>query len=342
VADDRNLLGAVRWSEKPLVWACAALLAAALSLGACGAGAGATVAEVDGIAITKKAFDHWMSVVAAADRGTAVGRAALERQALKRALSAEWTRAEARALGIAVSDREAGHQLELFKYEQIEGLQHELSVRDAEVRKVLLSSRVAHQDRLQAMKLAVLEARIEQERISRAGREVTPIQIAAYYREHQSLFAVPERRDYNIVETFKKSAIEQAKREIDSGESFKSVAHKLTIDPVAHDGIRLNVPRGDQSNPLEREIFSAKPGVLVGPRQVAAYYLFKVLRIYPAHEQRLAPAQASIRRRLVERLASTTLVPELARRWATRTRCATGNLAASCRLVRSQLAGTHS
>jgi hypothetical protein len=317
------------------------LLAAALSLGACGGG-GATVAEVDGITITRKAFEHWMSVVAAADRGEAVGRAALELQALKRALSAEWTRAEARALGIVVNDREARHRLELFKYEQIEGLRHELSVRDAEARKILLVSQVAYRDRLQAMKLAVLELRIERERISRAEREVTPTQIAAYYREHQSLFAVPERRDYNIVETFKESAIKQAKREIDSGESFKSVAHELTIDPVAHDGLRLNIPRGDQSNPLEREIFSAKPGVLVGPRQVAAYYLFKVLRIYPAHEQRIARAQASIRQRLGERLVSTTLAPELARRWATRTRCAAGHLAASCRrLVRSQLAGMH-
>lgn len=295
------------------------------------------------MAITRKAFDHWMSVVAAADRGDAVGRAALELQALKRALSAEWTRAEARALGIVVSDREATHQLERFKYEQIEGLRHELSVRDAQARKILLTSRVAYQDRLQAMKLAVLDSRIEQERISRAERELTPTQIVAFYTEHQSLFAVPERRDYNIVETFKKSAIEQAKREIDSGESFKSVAHKLTIDPVAHDGIRLDVPRGDQSNPLEREIFSAKPGELVGPRQVAAYYVFRVLRIYPAHEQDIARAQASIRQRLAERLVSTTLAPELARRWAASTRCATGRLAASCRrLVRSQLAGTES
>jgi hypothetical protein len=288
-------------------------------------------------------LDHWVSVVAAADRGEAVGRAALELHALKRALSAAWTRAEARALGIVVSDREARHQLELFRYEQIEGLRHELSVRDAEARKILLVSRVAYQDRLQAMKLAVLELRIEQERISRAEREVTPSQIAAYYREHQSLFAVPERRDYNIVETFKESAIKQAKREIDSGESFKRVAHRLTIDPVAHDGIRLNIPRGDLSNPLEREIFSAKPGVLVGPRQVAAYYVFKVLRTYPAHKQRIARAEASIRQRLGERVVSTKLALSLARRWATRTRCAAGRLAASCRrLVRSQLAGTHS
>ena len=180
------------------------------------------------------------------------------------------------------------------------------------------------------MKLAIVESQLSQMRVSQAEREITKPQTVGFYRQHQSLFWVPEVRDYNIIEAYKKSAIEQALREVRMGQSFKRVAERLTIDPVAPTGIRVDYTRGDGSRRLDHAIFGAKLGVLEGPKKITTYWIFKVIRIRRAHEQSLTQASTTIRRRLAGEIASTTLASESRRRWASRTACPKGPLRSTC------------
>jgi hypothetical protein len=278
-------------------------------------------------------LDHWTSVQAALDgsRGHAPEETAARRQALDWLISAQWKQEEANEYGIRVGDGEVQHQLGLFVYEHIEAINYEPAVRDAMLVRVLLGAGVPASDRRWAMKLAILDSRIELERIKRGEQRVTVGQIASYYRAQKRLFFVPEERDYDIVESFSKPSMEEAKREIEAGKSFRSVAARMSIDTRAPGGRRINQARGDGAKSLDDAIFRARPGVLVGPKIVATYYLFRVIRVWAAHERSLAEVQASIRRRLGERLAATVVVAESARRWAAKTRCLPGRWAASCR-----------
>jgi hypothetical protein len=166
--------------RQPLVWACAALVAADLALPACGDGA--TVAEVDGITIRG---GHWTTWCRSWRRriGVTPSVARLWSCRLRSQLSQPRGRTRKRvrwASWLAIERR--GTSSSFFKYEQIEGLHHELFVHDPDARKIpaRLPGRIpgpAAGDESPS----VLESRIELERISRAEREVTPTQIVAFY-----------------------------------------------------------------------------------------------------------------------------------------------------------------
>jgi len=183
-----------------------------------------------------------------------------------------------------------------------------------------------------AMKLALLRARVRAARARMAERQVTRAQIRAYYLAHLRQFWLPERRDVYLVEAYKRAAIERAAREIRSGTSFRAVAAHRSIYAVTPHGIRLDFKRSDAGlKALAEAIFAAKPGVLMGPKKIIIYYLFKVIRIKPAEEQPLAQVTAAIRRRL-GRLAPTLAgARDSARRWAPATSCSPGALARTCR-----------
>ena len=201
----------------------------------------------------------------------------------------------------------------------------------------------------------MLDARIEQVRLAEAERQVTPAQIAGYYDEHKRAFVLPERREFDIVVTYHRAAAEQARREIESGEPFLSVAARVSVAPpdglsapgnrVSENLEELNVAaksrHGQHLSGSEEEeegflqaIFAAKPHALVGPLLNGAdYFVFEVAKVTPARLQTLAQAQASIRQTLgarLQRQLSASVLEAFERRWSARTRCRPGFLARQC------------
>jgi parvulin-like peptidyl-prolyl isomerase len=307
----------------------------ALGLSACGGGGSeAIVAKVAGRPITKAQFTHWLSVQGGATASSSSPQdAGLKRQVMETLISAQWTLAEASKLGVSVSDKEAEQQLSVLDYAantaQTSG---QLFPREAELKKSLSARGLTHADRVWLMKLNLLGTKVEQKSRLLAEQAVTHAQIAKYYEAHRGQFVVGEEREFMILQNMRPVVV-KAKREIEAGKSFLSVAKRVSIDQEAPEGVQ-RLKRGEEEPEFVAHIFAARPHVLVGPIKFGTYdYMFEITKITPTREQTLAQAEASIRRRLAgERLRRTSA--ELARArtktWKGRTSCRPGYVVPLC------------
>ena len=144
-------------------------------------------------------------------------------------ISSEWVIGEASHLGVKVSDAEVKKEFEKIKNEQFP--------KAAEFEKFLASSGQTVSDLLLRVKLNMLSSKIQQkiakeQRQRRARRE-----IEKYYKENPSHFGTPEKRNVAIILTKTEAQAKEAKKEIESGKSFASVA-KSQVDRPDQQGQR--------------------------------------------------------------------------------------------------------
>ncbi len=312
-----------------------AIAIAVVCLSACGgSGSGDVVARVGGNPITRAAFDHWLSIRAATNGQTVSDRTvsggAPKQGVLGFLIFSRWLIGEAAELGVRVSDREAQKQLELFKYDQLEGLRYERLPKAAGLQKSLAGSGETRSDQLWLMKLNMLAARVEQAHLAEAQRQISGAQIARYYDENGQRFVLPERRDIEVIATFDEASAEKAKREVQAGKSFLSVVKRVSIYPNNPEGL----PHWQEEPVFHDHVFAAKPHVLSGPVHQALYYVFEVTKVTLARRQTQAQSQASIRQQLAagqQRRVSTELLEAFERKWIARTDCRAGYVVPRCR-----------
>jgi parvulin-like peptidyl-prolyl isomerase len=348
-----------------------AVLFALAGLSACGGIPGNAVVQVNGKSITKSAFDHWLAV-ATVSSGTAPGAKpvvpdppkftaciahlaatapkpakgqpaptteklkktcevqykALQQEVLGFLISSEWVVGEASALGVKLSDAEVQKQFTKIKSQQFP--------KPAEFEKFLSSSGQTVSDLLLRVKLNLLSTKIQQKIVKSKGA-VTQAQIAKYYNENQSRFGVPEKRGVEIVLTKTEAAANSAKKEIESGKSFASVAKRVSIDPTskANGGLLKEVLKGQEEKALDAAIFSAKPNALGGPVKTAfGYYIFEVTSITPGKKSSLAQVQSSIKQQLTaqnQQQALSKFVKEFKKKWMAKTECRSGYMVTDCK-----------
>jgi len=163
--------------------------------------------------------------------------------------------------------------------------------------------------------------------VTKGKDKVTDAQIAAFYNKNKARFAQPERRDLRIVLTKDKAKAEKAKKAIESGQSFKSVAKKYSIDQAskAQGGKLPAVAKGQQEKALDTAIFAADKGKLVGPVKTQfGYYVFEVTKINKATQQTLDQAKATIKQTLASQNQQKSLdsfVKSFRKRWKAKTEC---------------------
>ena len=324
----------------------------------CGGVPGDAVATVDGTSISKSDFDHWMTV--AAKSGGQSGAAApkppsfadcikqkrkttpkpakgqpkvtdaqlktqckqeynsLRDQVMQLLVSFKWIEGEAKAKGIKVSDKEVKASFDKQKKQAFP--------KAADFDKFLKDSGQTEGDILKRVRLDTLSNKIR-DKVTKGKDKVTDAQIAAYYNKNKARFAQPERRDLRIVLTKDKAKAEKAKKAIESGQSFKSVAKKYSIDQAskAQGGKLPAVAKGQQEKALDTAIFAAKKGKLVGPVKTQfGYYVFEVTKIDKASQQSLDQAKATIKQTLAsqnQQKALDTFVKSFRKRWKAKTEC---------------------
>ena len=298
----------------------------------CGGVPGDAVATVDGTSISKSDFDHWMTV--AAKSGGQSGAAApkppsfadcikqkrkttpapakgqpkvtdaqlksqckqeynsLRDQVMQLLVSFEWIEGEAKAKDIKVSDKEVQASFDKQKKQAFP--------KAADFDKFLKDSGQTEADILKRVRLDTLSNKIR-DKVTKGKDKVTDAQIAAFYNKNKARFAQPERRDLRIVLTKDKAKAEQAKKALESGQSFKSVAKKYSIDQAskAQGGKLPAVAKGQQEKALDTAIFAADKGKLVGPVKTQfGYYVFEVTKINKATQQTLDQAKTTIKQTL--------------------------------------------
>jgi foldase protein PrsA len=324
----------------------------------CGGVPGDAVATVDGTSISKSDFDHWMTI--AAKSGGQSGAAApkppsfadcvkqkrkttpapakgqpkvtdaqlktqckqeynsLRDQVMQLLVSFEWIEGEAKAKGIKVSDKEVKASFDKQKKQAFP--------KAADFDKFLKDSGQTEGDILKRVRLDTLSNKIR-DKVTKGKDKVTDAQIAAFYNKNKARFAQPERRDLRIVLTKDKAKAEQAKKALESGQSFKSVAKKYSIDQAskAQGGKLPAVAKGQQEKALDTAIFAAPKGKLVGPVKTQfGYYVFDVTKINKATQQSLDQAKATIKQTLAsqnQQKALDTFVKSFRKRWKAKTDC---------------------
>jgi hypothetical protein len=157
---------------------------------------------------------------------------------------------------------------------------------------------------------------------------VTEAQVASYYRAHKDRFLVPEIRSIEIVERYTKAAAIKAKGEIEHGRNI------MTLEPLAE------TFKSDQRG--HRLIFTAKPHTLVGPAKLpASWSVFEVVRASPPKYEPLTNVVVRIHEDLSEAERRTSLarfIRALTARWAPRTSCKPGFVVPACSAYRGSRA----
>jgi foldase protein PrsA len=340
----------------------------AILVAGCGGVPGNAVAEVDGTAIQKDDFDHWLNV--AAKSGGQSGAAApkppdyaacvnqkrkttpkpakgqpkvtdsqlktqckqeygaLRDQVLQLLISFEWIEGEADAQNIKVTDSEIKKSFEKQKKEAFP--------KDADFQKFLTDSGQTEEDILKRVRLDTLSNKIR-EKVTKGKDQVSDAQVTEYYNKNKARFAQPERRDLRIVLTKGKAKADQAKKALDSGQSFKSVAKKYSIDQASKSqgGKLPAVAKGQQEKALDEAIFKAKKGELVGPVKTQfGYYLFEVTGVTKASQQSLEQAKPTIKQTLAsqnQQKALDKFIKSFRKRWKAKTDCQDGYRTQDCK-----------
>src|SRR6266498_842359 len=234
---------------------------AAVVVAGCGGVPGDAVATVDGNSIDKTEFTHWMNVAArtsgnanakvpdppnysacvAQKRKTAAKPAkgqpkqtdaqlktqckqeyeGLRNQVLQLLVSFQWIDGEAKDLGVKVTDAEIKKSFDQQRKQSFP--------KDADYQKFLKTSGQTDDDIRQRVRLELLSNKIR-DKVTKGKDKVSAAQIQAYYNKNKARFAQPEQRELRIVLTKDKGKAETALKALKSGQAWKSVAKKYSVD----------------------------------------------------------------------------------------------------------------
>src|SRR4051794_10110787 len=360
-----------------LLLAVGAIAVPAAALTACGSDSvpGNSVARVDDETITNQAFQHWLKVAATSSQQGAQGAAkgapqipqppdfaqcvaqkqksapkpakgqpkpteaqlkaqckqeyeGLRDQVMQFLISADWIQKEAADQGVKVSDAEVQKQFAQTKKQSFP--------KEKDYQKFLSQSGMTQDDVIFRVKLDRLSTKLR-EKVTKGKDKVTPAQISAYYNKNKQRFAQPERRDLRIVLTKTKAKADQARAAIQSGQDFKSVAKKFSIDQASKNqgGVLLGVSKGQQEKALDTAVFKAKKGQLVGPVKTQfGYYVFKVQKVTSASQQSLKEATPTIKQLLTsqnQQKALEKFVKDFRDKWKGKTNCRKGYVTQECK-----------
>jgi foldase protein PrsA len=353
---------------KRMALVCAFIPAAILA--GCGEGGipGNAVAEVDGTAIERSDFDHWLTIAAKssgqadaavpkppdfteciAQARKAAAKPAegqpkqtdadfkkqcqqqydqLRDQVLGLLISFEWIEREAKEQGVSVSEEEVKKSFEEQKKQSFP--------KEADYEKFLEQSGQTNEDVMMRVRLDALSNKIR-DKVTKGKDAVSDQQIKEYYDKNKAQFAQPERRDLHIVLTKTKAKAEEAKAALENGEPFKQVAKEYSIDDAskAQGGKLPAVAEGQQEKAFDTAIFGADKGKIVGPVKTQfGFYVFKVDKVNAASQQTLEQAKATIKQVLAsqnQQKALDTFVKDFRKRWKEETECREGFVTQDCK-----------
>ena len=352
-----------------ILLAMAALMAPAALVAGCGGVPGNAVAEVDGEAIEKSSYDHWLQVAArssgqganakapvppdftacvAQKRKTtpkpAKGQPKVTDEQLKTQCKQEYEQLRDQVLQLLIS----------FQWLEGEAAEQDIKVTDAEVKKAfedqkkqsfpkdadyqkfLKDSGQTEADLLLQVKADLLASKIR-DKVVKGKDKVSDAQIEDFYNKNKARFAQPERRDLLVVLTKGEAKAKAAEKALKGGQSWKAVAKKYSIDEAskAQGGKLPAQAKGTLEKQLDEAVFKAEKGQLSGPVKTQfGFYLFEVTKIQKASQQTLAQAKETIRQTLQsqnQQKALESFSKEYSERWKEKTDCREGYVIQQCK-----------
>lgn len=357
-----------------ILLALGAFFVAATVLAACGSGddnsvPGNAVASIGGTPITKADYEKWAAITAkgSAQGGTPVvvpdpptytrciaqlrrqsrparGQPAptdvtlraqcrqqneqLMEQTMGTLIQQIWIEKEAEEQGVSVTDREVQRQLAETKRQSFAS--------EKAYQRFLKQSGMTAADVEERVRVQALAAKLTR-KIQNSAAPVTEAQIRSYYERNRAQFAIPERRDVQLILTRTEAQANEAKSAVEGGMSWAAAAKKYSTDAAskATGGELRGVSQGQQDRAFDEAAFGARTGEIVGPvRGQFGWYVLRVTNVTPPRQTPLADARAQIRALLEQQGQQTkmnTFVRDFQERWRDQTNCRTGYVVALCK-----------
>ena len=232
-------------------------------------------------------------------------------------------------MGIKVTDAEVKKSFDEQKKQSFP--------KDADYKKFLKDSGQTEEDILQRVKLDLLSNKIR-DKVVKGKDKVSDKAIADFYNKNKARFAQPEKRDLRVVLTKDKAKAEKAKAALESGDSWKSVAKKYSIDDTskAAGGKLPAQAKGTLDKELDDAVFSRQEGRARRPDQDPV----RLLRLQrhrrsprPASRRSPRPRRRSSRRSQSQnqQKALDTFVKDFTKRWKDKTECSEGYKTTDCK-----------
>jgi foldase protein PrsA len=252
---------------------------------------------------------------------------ALRDQTMQFLISSAWIEGESADRGVKIADSQVKKDFDKQRLQSFP--------KDKDYLAFLKNSGYVQEDLLYRIKIQSLSDKLRT-KVLEGTDKITDAQIANYYNKNKIRFAVPEQRDLKIVLTKTEDQAKKAKAALDSGQSFKTVASKYSIDQATKGdgGTLTGVPKGQQEKSLDAATFKAPKGQIEGPVKTQfGYYVFEVTKITPSKQQPLSSSKASIKQLLISQKQQTTLdtfVKDFQKKWKDRTTCQKGYQTTEC------------
>jgi foldase protein PrsA len=213
----------------------------------------------------------------------------LKREVMQFLIQGEWVQQEAKKRGVKIKDAELQKALEDQK--------KQVFPNDKQYQQFLKTSGMTEQDVLFRVKLNELQQRLTQ-KVTQDAKNVSDEDIQAYYAKNKKRFAQPERRDLRVVLTKTQAKAQQAKKALESGESFKKVVKQYSIDEASKSqgGLLPAVSEGQQEKAFDTAIFQAPKSKIQGPVKTQfGWYVFEVEKVTKASQQTLEESKDTIK-----------------------------------------------
>jgi foldase protein PrsA len=339
----------------------------AMAISACGSSVpGNSVAVVAGNPISLQAFNHWMYVDAKGQAASSPGQpvivpndppnftnciaqarakiptlnktptktlkadckqlfTSLSSQVMDFLIKAYWYQGTAHKLGINLTPAQVQAALTKAKKGQFST--------SAQFQAFLKQSGQTQQD----IEYRVRVNQIFTKLTKRHPTTVTPAAIAAYYAAHKTQFGTPQTRNMRIVLAKTPAQATAAKKALQRGQSWTTVAKKYSTDPTTKNkgGALTNVTAGQQDAALSKAAFAAPVKKLLGPvKGQFGYYVLEVTKVTPSTQRSLAQSTPLIKQTLTGQLAQAaqTAVDSAAKKeWLSKTTCRSQYAMADCK-----------
>jgi foldase protein PrsA len=339
----------------------------AIGVAACGSDVqGDAVANVAGNPVTTQAFNHWMYVAAKSQAAQSPGQpvivpndppnfskciaevraqipslaktsdktlrsdcnqlfTSLKSQVMAFLITSYWYQAEASKMGIKVSDSEVQKAFNTAKTQQFPTA--------AGFNNFLKQTGQTQADVLYRFRIVETLKRL----VAKHNTTVTSAGIQSYYNSHQSQFGTPESRNIRVVLAKTQANAEAAKKALQSGQSWNTVAKKYSTDPTTKNsgGLLNGVTKQQADSALANAAFSAPVNKLSGPiKGQFGWYVYEVTHITPATHQSLAQATPLIRQQLTtqgQQNAQTAVDNNAKKDYLSRTTCRSQYAMADCK-----------
>lgn len=341
----------------------------ALAVSACGSAVPSnSVATVAGNPISTKAFNHWLYVDAkgqqAAQGGVGqpviapndppsftkcIAQARASSPQLKK-VPAKTLRADCKQLFTSLSSSTLNFLITGYWFQALAHRQG-INVTAAQVQKALDKAKSA-KFKTNAQYEAYLKQTgqtnadeeyqfrvktVFQRLLAKQSTTVTSADISAYYNSHKSQFGTPQRRNMRIVLAKSSAQAAAAKKALQHGQSWSTVAKRYSTDPTTKNkgGQLTGVTAGTQDAALSKAAFAAPANKLQGPvKGQFGYYVLEVTKIIPATTRSLAQSTALIKRTLTiqkQRAAQTAITNAAKKEFGSKTVCRSAYSMALCK-----------